>query len=300
MEIALITDQYQLYNPRHHYGNHPQTNERMDLGEIVSGELLIENCSEFCYNFMILSLLVILSALLASVHLPVGIIVGLCLGLFNPGPKPRILIRLLILLVISGYDNRFSEEREMIKDWDIPERLLDNIKGVIKNTPYLQNKDLDKGIDDMMEVISEGLSSLGDWCIIRNANNMVKMAGTTLPVVLDNLRHFQLFGENESVVGGHDAGHVKYEGWWQCPVVRENQTVNVDYFTIWFEDPSVMGSSPVNKSLAILHPKKRGGKFRWDYFGPRSFMSSLFAMLRERQVAVALIAGIAIAMAIFE
>ena len=242
----------------------------------------------------------ILSALLASIHLPLGIIAGLVLGVMNSGPLPRILLRLALLVIVFTYDHRFVEERTVIMDLDIPQLVGENVKKVVTKFPYFDDRDVNGHIDTTVEAINAVLASMKQVPLIKNTITIVQEVSTGLPMFLDNLREFHLFGESGPDINNSDDGHTKHEGRLHCPVVLDNHTVNVDSPTVWVIDPIVISMPPVNTSLAILHPKKRAGNFKWTYYGSRSFMSSLFAMLRERHVAVALIAGIAIAMAIFE
>ena len=241
-----------------------------------------------------------MSALLASTHLPLGIVAGLVLGMTNPGPLPRIFLRLTLLVIVFTHDPRFAEERAAVVDLDIPQRSGESLKKVVGMFPYLEDKIIDGHIDNAVEATNQILASLEQVALIKDALNTVQEISTGLRLFLANLWNLQLFGETGMDVDSGDDGHLKYEGRLHCPVILDNQTVNVDSPTVWGIDPVVKSLPPVNTSLAILHPKKRAGNSKWTYYGSRSFMSSLFAMLRERHVAVALIAGIAIAMAIFE
>ena len=242
----------------------------------------------------------ILSALLASIHLPLGIMAGLVLGVTNPGPLPRILLRLTLLVIVFTHDQRFAEERAVVVDLDLPQQLGESLKKVVDMIPYLEDKIVDGHIDNAVEATNQILASLEQVAVIKDALNTVQEISTGLRMVLANLWNLQLPGETGMDGDSGDDGHLKHEGRFHCPVILDNQTVNVDSPTVWGIDPVVKSLPPVNTSLAILHPKKRAGNSKWTYYGSRSFMSSLFAMLRERHVAVALIAGIAIAMAIFE
>ena len=225
---------------------------------------------------------------------------GLVLGVVNAGHRPRILLRLALLVIVFSYDHRFVEERAVVVDLDIPQRLGENLKKAVNMFPFIEDKIIDGHIDNAVEATNEILASLKQVALITDALNTVQEISTRLPMFLANLRNLRLFGETGMDVDSGDDGRFKHEGRLHCPAILDNQTVNVDSPTVWGIDPIVKSLPPVDTSLAILHPKKRAGNSKWTYYGSRSFMSSLFAVLRERYVAVALIAGIAIAMAIFE
>ena len=219
-----------------------------------------------------------MSALLASIHLPLGIIAGLILGVMNAGHRPRILLRLALLVIVFTYDQRFAEERTVIMDLNIPQLVGENIKKAVTKFPYFEEKDVNGHIDNAVEATNAVLASLKKVALIKDAITTVRGVSTGLPMFLDNLRAFHLFGESGLDVNNSDDGHTKHEGRLHCPAVLDNQTVNVDSPAIWVVDPIVMHMPPRNTALAILHPKKRAGNFKWTYYGSRSFMSSLFAL----------------------
>ncbi len=67
---------------------------------------------------------------------------GLVLGVVNAGHRPRILLRLALLVIVFSYDHRFVEERAVVVDLDIPQRLGENLKKAVNMFPFIEDKDV--------------------------------------------------------------------------------------------------------------------------------------------------------------